>query len=72
VKELLFRNSSFLRQNLLDGMLVERGLVNRSALSDALSHSPSQFKCEPGELISILFLEAWLQSGAGLRRASAA
>lgn len=61
-EELVYRNRAFLRELLLDGILVREGLLDRAALeqtfSDQLVHDPVL----PGEVFRHLNVEIWARS----------
>jgi asparagine synthase (glutamine-hydrolysing) len=72
VKDILLSNRELVHDMLVNGQLVRNGYLDNAALQQALLYSPSQFKCDPGELMSILFLEAWLSSSSRENRRAAA
>jgi asparagine synthase (glutamine-hydrolysing) len=57
--ELVQRHRKFLRELLLDGVLVQEGLLNRAAVEDALSDRISASQVFPGELLRHLEVEIW-------------
>lgn len=57
--ELVQRNRKFLRELLLDGVLVNEGLLDRVVLEDALSDRISTSLVYPGELLRHLDVEIW-------------
>jgi asparagine synthase (glutamine-hydrolysing) len=57
--ELVRRHRKFLRELLLDGVLVHEGLLNRDAVEDALSDRISTSLVFPGELLRHLDVEIW-------------
>lgn len=72
---LVQRHRKFLRELLLDGVLVEERLLNRNAVEDALCERMSGSPVFPGELLRHLDVEVWArqwrQSGNGALRAGA-
>jgi asparagine synthase (glutamine-hydrolysing) len=67
--EVLHRNLPFVRELLLDGQLVEHGLLDRARLEDALSGRPSTVQAHVGEIHGYVAVEAWLQRWSCLHRA---
>jgi asparagine synthase (glutamine-hydrolysing) len=61
VSDVLRRNIAFVREILLDGHLVRRHIVARSALEAALSRLPRGATIEATEVFDYLNVEAWLQ-----------
>jgi asparagine synthase (glutamine-hydrolysing) len=59
LERLVQRHRRFLRELLLDGVLVEERLLNRQALEDALSERISNSPVFPGELLRHLDVEVW-------------
>jgi asparagine synthase (glutamine-hydrolysing) len=57
--ELVQRHRKFLRELLLDGVLVHEGLLDRAVVEDALSDRISTSPVFPGELLRHLDVEAW-------------
>ena len=57
--ELVQRHRKFLRELLLDGVLVHEGLLERAAVEDALSDRISTSLVYPGELLRHLEMEVW-------------
>lgn len=57
--ELVHRHRKFLRELLLDGVLVHEGLLDRVAVEDALSDRISTSPVFPGELLRHLDVEIW-------------
>jgi asparagine synthase (glutamine-hydrolysing) len=57
--ELLHRNREFLRQLFLDGVLVRDGMLNRHAVEQAFSTTPSRQAVHSGEIFKQLELELW-------------
>lgn len=62
LERLVHRHRRFLRELLLDGVLVEERLLNRAALEDALSDRISGSPVFPGELLRHLDVEVWARS----------
>ena len=60
-RALLGRNLHFVREMLLDGELVARGLLNRKAIETALSGKPSTVEAYIAEIFGCLSIEIWLQ-----------
>lgn len=57
--ELVQRHRKFLRELLLDGVLVQEGLLDRAAVEDALADRISTSLVYPGELLRHLDVEIW-------------
>ena len=57
--ELVQRHRKFLRELLLDGVLVQEGLLDRAAVEDALTDRISTSLVFPGELLRHLDVEIW-------------
>lgn len=57
--ELVHRNRDFLREFFLDGVLVGEGLLNRTAIEQALSASPNKSQVFPGEILLHMGTELW-------------
>jgi asparagine synthase (glutamine-hydrolysing) len=57
--ELVQRHRKFLRELLLDGVLVHEGLLDRVAVEDALTDRISTSPVFPGELLRHLDVEVW-------------
>ena len=57
--QLVDRHRHFLREQLLDGVLVHLRLLNRKSVEDALSDRISGSVCYPGELLRHLDVELW-------------
>lgn len=72
---LVQRHRKFLRELLLDGVLVQERLLDRAALEDALCERTSNSPVFPGELLLHLDVEIWARqwrrSGNGAVRAGA-
>jgi asparagine synthase (glutamine-hydrolysing) len=56
----LEHNRPFLRELLLDGALVRKGIVDRGRLEEVLSGRPTRIAAGPGELLEYAGIEAWL------------
>lgn len=59
LERLVQRHRKFLRELLLDGVLVEERLLNRNAIEDALGDRMSNSPVFPGELLRHLDVEIW-------------
>jgi asparagine synthase (glutamine-hydrolysing) len=57
--ELIHRNLDFLRELFLDGVLVNKGLLDRAAVERALSTAPTKSEVFPGEIINHMGTEIW-------------
>ena len=57
--EVIERQRSFLRETMLDGVLVRNGLLDRALLEEILSSGPSKSTVFPGELFRHLDTELW-------------
>jgi asparagine synthase (glutamine-hydrolysing) len=60
VARVLARNITFARSLLLDGRLVERGILDRRRVEAALSGSPAALSAYVGEVLNCIGVEAWL------------
>jgi asparagine synthase (glutamine-hydrolysing) len=61
VWSLVDHNRAFTRELLLDGGLVEKGIVDRKKLTTALSGKPSKVQRGQVELLHFIAAEAWLR-----------
>jgi asparagine synthase (glutamine-hydrolysing) len=61
-KELIIRSLRFIREFLLDGVLVRERLLNADLLDDALSARPSRSQVVMGDIMSYLGFEVWLKA----------
>jgi asparagine synthase (glutamine-hydrolysing) len=68
IAAVLQRNLPFARSLLLDGHLVQRGLLDRKRLEAALSGRPSPHAAHVGEIHNVIAIEAWLQRWASSTR----
>jgi asparagine synthase (glutamine-hydrolysing) len=62
----------FLREMLLDGVLVRAGWLNRTAVERALSGDPTRIQVYPGEILGHLDTEIWARHWLSPARYSAA
>jgi asparagine synthase (glutamine-hydrolysing) len=62
----------FLREMLLDGVLVREGWLNRTAVERALSGDPTRIQVYPGEILGHLDTEIWARRWLNHARHSAA
>lgn len=62
VDRLVGRHRGFLRELLLDGVLVEARLLNRKAVEEALSERVTKSAIYPGELLRHLDVEVWART----------
>jgi asparagine synthase (glutamine-hydrolysing) len=69
--QMLQKNLPFLREMLLDGVLVRERLLNRQAVEQALSGDPTRSRVYPGELLNHLDSEIWARRWATPARYSA-
>lgn len=69
--ELVRRNRDFLRELLLEGVLIAEGLLSRAAVEDAFSGMPSQ-NIAPEEIFSHVDTEMWARSWMQKARRAAA
>lgn len=56
----LARNLTFAKNLLLDGRLVERGILDRKKVEAALSGSPAALSAYVGEVLNCIGVEAWV------------
>jgi asparagine synthase (glutamine-hydrolysing) len=59
--EVIHRNLQFMREHLLDGALVRRGILDRVAVELALKDGPTRSKALSAEIVSHLDLELWIR-----------
>ncbi len=59
-REMLSRNSVFVRELLLDGQLVKHGLLDRRRLELVLTSTPNRYPTAMGEILEHVSTEAWL------------
>jgi asparagine synthase (glutamine-hydrolysing) len=62
--ELIGRNLSFIREILLDGELVRRGILDRAAVALALGETPTSSSAIRSEILSHLDTELWARRWA--------
>jgi asparagine synthase (glutamine-hydrolysing) len=70
--ELVRRNRAFLRELLMEGVLVGEGLLSRTAIDAALSGMPSQDIASPAEIFRHLDTELWARHWMPKTRRTAA
>jgi asparagine synthase (glutamine-hydrolysing) len=56
------QNRQFVREFLLDGLLVREGLLDKHRLAEALADQPTKSKFHEGVIIKQMYNEAWLRS----------
>jgi hypothetical protein len=61
-KDVVENNSKFLRDFLLDGILVRRGLVDRIKLETVLSPRIVKSTAIVGDIFAKLYIEAWVRN----------
>jgi asparagine synthase (glutamine-hydrolysing) len=61
-KDIVTKNMGFVRQLLLDGILVRERILNRRRLEDALSGEPRKISLFVATLLAYLSKEIWLES----------
>jgi asparagine synthase (glutamine-hydrolysing) len=61
VNAVLDRNFAFVRETLLDGQLVQHGIIDRTQLEAALSRAPTRTARGDTEIYDYLNAELWLQ-----------
>jgi asparagine synthase (glutamine-hydrolysing) len=71
-QQVVRRNIGFLREHLLDGMLVRDGYLDRKRLEDYLGAEQPFMTVSAGGLLGYLTVEAWLQQWASIDGASLA
>jgi asparagine synthase (glutamine-hydrolysing) len=62
VSAVIQKNLPFIRESLLDGVLVKDGILDRAALELALSGQPSRSAALGGEVMNHLDLELWIRN----------
>lgn len=72
VKELLAQNHEFVRALLLDGLLVQHGVISGQRLQHALSAQPTRIQFIGMEILKLLSTEAWLRRWSESRQRAAA
>jgi asparagine synthase (glutamine-hydrolysing) len=61
LKHVIARNSAFVREFLLDGILVAEGLLDRALLESAMPGSPGKTTASGGLIMQHLYTEAWMR-----------
>jgi asparagine synthase (glutamine-hydrolysing) len=61
LKHVIARNSAFVREFLLDGILVAEGLLDRVLLESAMPGSPGKTTASGGLIMQHLYTEAWIR-----------
>ena len=69
-EDILKSNERFIRELLLDGILVRERVLDRGALEKTLSSVPTANSASPGELVDHIATEVWLRSWDGLTLAN--
>jgi asparagine synthase (glutamine-hydrolysing) len=72
LKSVLDRNWRFAREYLLDGALVERGILDRKRLESSLSGSLTKNMVHGAIVTHLIYAEAWVQQWSHLSRRAAA
>jgi asparagine synthase (glutamine-hydrolysing) len=62
LKEVINRDAQFIREFLLDGLLVRARLLDRGKLEQALPGVPTKTGAYAGHILNLLYTEAWLRS----------
>ena len=71
-KDVISRNQRFLRELLLDGLLVREGILDRSKLEAVLSQGVSKSQIAAPELVIQIYIECWVRRWlSGTERAAA-
>lgn len=60
-RDVVRRNQDFLREYLVDGILVQRGIVDRNRIEHALSNDVGDTRVPISDVIAQLYIEAWLR-----------
>lgn len=55
-------NMPFIREYLLDGLLVKAGILDSAKLERTLASSPTKTPCRPFDIIRHLYQESWLRN----------
>lgn len=63
-EKLVSVNRPFLREILLDGLLVREGLLDRGAVEQALADEPSRGAASPDEIMQHFDVETWMRAWA--------
>jgi asparagine synthase (glutamine-hydrolysing) len=69
-KETIYKNIPFLRDFLLNGLLVKERLIDRVALEEAIAFAPRKSRFSTNDIITQLYNEGWLRNWASVPRES--
>lgn len=61
LEDIIFCNRAFLREFLLDGVLVRERLLDRRKTEDALSDKVDCSKTRVSDIVALLYIESWLR-----------
>jgi asparagine synthase (glutamine-hydrolysing) len=62
LQDIVARNRSFLRETLLDGVLVQRGILDRHKVERRFAENPQRVSPRATEVIVQLYIEAWARN----------
>lgn len=65
LRDIIARQRPFLREVLLDGLLIKEGILDKSRMEAALSGEVNRSKAHASALIVQLYIECWLRRWAG-------
>jgi asparagine synthase (glutamine-hydrolysing) len=65
-RDVVESNTAFLREFLLDGILVQRNLINRAKVESALSATIVKSTSIVGDIFAKLYIESWLRKAQDL------
>jgi len=63
-EEVIQRNLPFMREHLLEGVLARQGILDRTAVEQALEGGPTRSGAVSGEIFSHLDLELWIRDSS--------
>jgi asparagine synthase (glutamine-hydrolysing) len=67
-RDVVESNTAFLREFLLDGILVQRNLIDRAKVESALSPTIVKSTSIVGDIFAKLYIESWLRNAQELLR----
>jgi len=72
IRDTIKRNNRFLREVLLDGTLVARGILDRKKIESLLSTAPQGSTAFPADIIVQLYIECWVRTWLDTKQRAAA